>query len=545
MSPYLPVASLSNRTTIILLEELKKELEEVKHEFVGLKRLGFNIVRLLVMWKAIEPIPNPNLDQLLPEGQHYLNLVKEIIDALYSYGFFVIIDFHQDIAHEIYGGDGFPDWALAIDETHRRPPQSDLKDKSWAGAYYLNRLVRHTLQSFWRNHLTNIEFGLKAYPVRTHLEKTIGQTVKFFKELNGGQGHPAILGFELFNEPHQVTIDKKTFEEYFLREFYTNVLSEIKKFNNKVFVFIEPRVDWNIYSPLDIIESHLDWSNYHPSDVNLELQLGFIHDPSQIKSWIPTDSDFLDQFKSQGVFSFHHYDPWTLIYSFFNTADNMYNKQTEWPSIFYQFRHAAILRGLVPFLTEFGGSQDWEYLKTNLEPYSIYHGKQIRAYMNLQFIQIEKYLLNAIYWNYDLYNTDEGKDNWNLENFSLLGPSRTPRNIDIVARPYPLRSSAEPRLLFFDLETKYCVIILQAPVVEAPTIIYVPYDIHYLPNFNVWSTSSSIDWDKNNQFLYWYPDSSKELNQIIIGPVQNLATYVLPEESRRLLAKTTFIGKFD
>ena len=69
--------------------------------------------------------------------------------------------------------------------------------------------------------------------------------------------------------------------------------------------------------------------------------------------------------------------------------------------------------------------------------------------MNLQFVQIETFLLNSTYWNYDLYNTREGKDNWNLENFSLLGPNRTPRNLDIVARPYPIRSSAEPNLLFF------------------------------------------------------------------------------------------------
>ena len=33
----------------------------------------------------------------------------------------MIIDFHQDIAHEVYGGDGFPDWALAIDEFHVKP----------------------------------------------------------------------------------------------------------------------------------------------------------------------------------------------------------------------------------------------------------------------------------------------------------------------------------------------------------------------------------------------------------------------------------------
>jgi hypothetical protein len=138
------------------------------------------------MWKAIEPRPNPNLDHLLPEGENYLNLVKEIIDMLYSYGLFVIIDFHQDIAHEVYGGDGFPDWALARDEFHLKPislsnPFSNIKARDWAARYYLNYLVRNTLESFWKNNLKNAEEGLEGYPVRTHLEKTVGQTVKFFQ----------------------------------------------------------------------------------------------------------------------------------------------------------------------------------------------------------------------------------------------------------------------------------------------------------------------------------------------------------------------------
>ena len=42
--------------------------------------------------------------------------------------------------------------------------------------------------------------GLSNYPVRTDLEKTIGQTVKFFKSFNNRLGHPAILGIEPFNE---------------------------------------------------------------------------------------------------------------------------------------------------------------------------------------------------------------------------------------------------------------------------------------------------------------------------------------------------------
>jgi hypothetical protein len=65
----------------------------------------------LISWKAIEPKPNPDLNELMTEGEEYLVLVNQIINELYRRDLYVILDFHQDIAHEVYGGDGFPDWA--------------------------------------------------------------------------------------------------------------------------------------------------------------------------------------------------------------------------------------------------------------------------------------------------------------------------------------------------------------------------------------------------------------------------------------------------
>ena len=187
-------------------------------------------------------------------------------------------------------------------------------------------------------------------------------------------------------------------------------------------------------------------------------------------------------------------------------------------------------RGLIPFLTEFGGSQEAE---------------QVGEYLNLHYEQIEAHLLNATIWNYDLYNTKEGKDNWNLENFSLLGPNRTPRNLDVVARPYPMRGSAEPVLLFFDIESKYATIILKGKVVEAPTVIYIPFNIHYAPEFTVWATTSKqIKWDKDNQLLYWYPEKERTLNQIIIGKSRNLDTSVFPKEAKDLASEATLVGSF-
>jgi hypothetical protein len=516
--------------------KLKEEIELVKSELDLLKKLGFNIIRLLISWKAVEPKPNPNLDELMTEGQEYLILVNQIIDTLYRRDLYIILDFHQDIAHEVYGGDGFPDWALAIDEEHKRPKASNLKDRKWQTAYMINKLVKHTLASFWKNDLTNREFGLQNFPVRTHLEKTIGQTVKFFKSLNDNRGHPAILGIEPFNEHHPAGIPPEEFEATFLYQYYQNVESEVRKFDDKIFLFIEPRVDWTMSFQGDEKKSK---SAPSPFSIRRTLHLDLIRDtmiegnidPKHIVSYLPSDRVSLDKIGDRGVLSFHYYDPIAIAQSFLKIPDNMHRYVREWPDIFAQLVQAAKERGLVPFLTEFGGVQDAEL---------------IRDYINLHYVQIESFLLNSTYWNYDLYNTTEGKDNWNLENFSLLGPGRRPRNADVIARPFPLRSSARPILLFFDIESTYATLLLEGSVVDAPTIMYIPYDYHYSPEFRVWATSKEIEWDGQNQLLIWYPAKDQTLNQIIVAKERSNKVDIerLPKRARDSVEKTTFVNTF-
>lgn len=225
----------------------------------------------------------------------------------------------------------------------------------------------------------------------------------------------------------------------------------------------------------------------------------------------------------------------------------MHEKAREWPGVFQQLRAAAVSRGLVPFLTEFGCSQDWNS-HTDLRP-DIYHHNVVRACMDLQFKQIEAQLLNAIYWNYDLYNSGKEKDNWNRENFSLLGPRRAPRNLDIIARPYPLRSSAAPQTVFFDLGSKNAAFILKGATVDAPTVVFVPRTIHYPgDDLEVRATTppSSVSWDEQNQLLYWLPEKSASPSQLILSPCRGFDPSVLPGDSQTLLTRTTFsmvVGK--
>lgn len=535
MPPYLPIAPLDVHDISKL--DLKKEIESVKTGLDLLKNLGFNIVRLLISWKAIEPRPNPNLEELLPEGRKYLEYMKEIIDELHARNLYIILDFHQDIANEVYGGDGFPDWAIVIDEEHEKPKPPTKPDKKWQFKYMINKSLKETLKSFWENDLTNLDEGLKNYPVRTHLEKTIGQTVKFFKSLNDGLGHPAILAIEPFNEPHPSTIPKKEFEAKYLMDYYRNVNSEIEKFDKTLFIFIEPRVDWIM--PADSGGMPVSYGA-SPLDVKSSFKMDFIKNvmvdkklvTKKLETYLPSDLNSISRFGNNGVLSFHYYDTLAVASSFVKIPESLYTYKIEFPVIFSQLSQAATERGLIPFITEFGAFQEAE---------------QIREYLDLQYNQIEAFLLNATIWNYDLYNTEEGKDNWNYENYSLLGPDRKPRNVDAVARPYPMRSSAEPILIFFDIDSKYASIVLKGKVFTGePTVIYIPFDIHYSPEFTVWSTSNELKWDKMNNLLYWYPSKDQDYNQLVIGKgkLDKLETEFLPGQSKDLVGKTVFTNTF-
>jgi hypothetical protein len=68
-----------------------------------LKNWGFNVVRLGVLWRGVEPT----------RGNYNITYLQESLafaEKLAARGIFVIIDSHQDVFAPTVCGDGFPDW---------------------------------------------------------------------------------------------------------------------------------------------------------------------------------------------------------------------------------------------------------------------------------------------------------------------------------------------------------------------------------------------------------------------------------------------------
>ncbi|HVK78979.1 MAG TPA: cellulase family glycosylhydrolase, partial [Verrucomicrobiae bacterium] len=89
-------------------------LADAEQHFARLRHWGFNTLRLLTTWEAVEHAGPGQYDEA------YLDYFAEIARMAGEYGFVVFVDFHQDVWSRMSGGSGAPGWtfeALGLDFT--------------------------------------------------------------------------------------------------------------------------------------------------------------------------------------------------------------------------------------------------------------------------------------------------------------------------------------------------------------------------------------------------------------------------------------------
>ena len=72
-----------------------------QYDLETMKRLGFNMVRLGVMWEAVEKQPNIY-------DYDYLDKIEKIINKLGENGIYTMIDAHEDVFARNFCGEGVP-----------------------------------------------------------------------------------------------------------------------------------------------------------------------------------------------------------------------------------------------------------------------------------------------------------------------------------------------------------------------------------------------------------------------------------------------------
>lgn len=154
-----------------------------KNDFALMASYGFNCVRLLFSWSALEP-SRGNYDYT------YIQKIKQAIEDAAHYNIYVMVDMHQDAwgkyiattrggetcAYPSKGWDGAPAWATYTDSASTC---TDNNSRESAPA------VVHAYQNFWDN--TN---GIQ--------DACIAAYATLIKEI---AGYSNVVGYDIFNEP--------------------------------------------------------------------------------------------------------------------------------------------------------------------------------------------------------------------------------------------------------------------------------------------------------------------------------------------------------
>jgi hypothetical protein len=181
-------------------------VEEADSHFCRLKELGFNAIRFLVTWDAIE--------QKGPRqyNEEYLDFVDRLLKKAGSYGFYIIIDMHQDLFSRYFYGSGAPAWAIesaginlskvvkadaVIHPEHH--VEEELKHLNWFNAY--RRIACQTMFTLF--------FGGKTFAPKLEVN---GENIQDFlqnhyinaldKLLSRISSNPWIIGYNTMNEPN-------------------------------------------------------------------------------------------------------------------------------------------------------------------------------------------------------------------------------------------------------------------------------------------------------------------------------------------------------
>jgi len=136
---------------------------------------GFDSLRLPINWSGIEPTKDGGFDE------KYLDRVRQVLDLAQAGGLLVLVDFHQDAYGKDIGEDGAPLWAIEPPPAALlQGPLTDLADRR------LSAQTKAAFATFW---------GDSGAALRSRFSAMAAHVAARFKD------HPAVLGFELFNEP--------------------------------------------------------------------------------------------------------------------------------------------------------------------------------------------------------------------------------------------------------------------------------------------------------------------------------------------------------
>ncbi len=189
---------------------------------------GFNVVRYLIFWDAVEP----------SAGEYdtaYFDETEQRLDWFADHGVHVILDMHQDVYAQRFCCDGAPEWAIEDDGLPFE------QNPVWSLNYFAPAVMA-AFDNFFEYE--------GDYPyLQDHFADAWAEVVKRFKD------HPAVLGYDILNEPSPGSVysssditltppdgDAAEFDRTLFTDFYERMIAAIRSADEDGWIFYEPRV---------------------------------------------------------------------------------------------------------------------------------------------------------------------------------------------------------------------------------------------------------------------------------------------------------------
>ncbi|OQZ98049.1 endoglycoceramidase [Mycolicibacter algericus DSM 45454] len=182
---------------------------------------GFNSVRLGLIWAGVEPEPGV-IDY------DYLASIEETVEILARHNIVAILDMHQDLYNEEFGGEGAPDWATF----NGGLPHFGL---GFPATYPLSPAQNYAWDAFWANTKASDGIGLQ-----NHYALMWQAVADYFK------GNSNVAGYDIMNEPWAGThwlgsiLGNQYFDAQQLTPFYNQIDAAIRSVDPNKTVFFEP-----------------------------------------------------------------------------------------------------------------------------------------------------------------------------------------------------------------------------------------------------------------------------------------------------------------
>jgi len=203
------------------------------HWFDNLRAWGFNLVRLLLSWEALEPRPGVYREE-------YLDAIAALVDGAAARGLHVVLDMHQDLYARPFGGDGAPSWAIPSDVDWR-----GFEPKRIWPLNYATPEVTRCFEAFWAD-----EDGMQS----AYLDAWKQVAARL-------AGHPALIGYDPINEPWVGFLGARHADRDLLQPFYDRFHADVRAaLDPDAILFLEPN-GWTVSGSLAPSFRPFDYEN--------------------------------------------------------------------------------------------------------------------------------------------------------------------------------------------------------------------------------------------------------------------------------------------